>query len=271
MAEEIDNKGRSTQDVGYKARQLEGDDVPLDASWKTKMPDLGNSDLAAEAQAREMEEDNKAREAYRKIKAIMEEEGSDPFDLPQQRQQRPTTTLRRKNPGLSMQDLEEGLSVDELTSLGYGVDQAAESVARDYVTRNYTGDADEANLYAQSHSRRARATEGDWKIKKQGARLKGSGNVVPVWQVVQESTGMNIPKYFRVQEPAERIATILNQTGNVNDPRIGNVINLYEEHVSLMKELRKTKRLVKEGRGEYAQHLRGLRTKLEEVNYKLGI
>jgi len=49
---------------------------------------------------------------------------------------------------------------------------------------------------------------------------------------LDETTQMSIPKIFRVQEPAHRIATILNQSGNVNDPRIRGILEAYDKHVT---------------------------------------
>ena len=103
------------------------------------------------------------------------------------------------------------------------------------------------------------------------ARIKGIQNPVPVWKVLDEDTGMEVPTIFRVQEPADRAAAILNESGNLNDPRFKNLIRNYNEHVRLMKESRKLRRAIKEGKQSLRPKLQEVLGELESVNYKLGI
>ena len=103
------------------------------------------------------------------------------------------------------------------------------------------------------------------------ARIKGVQNQVPVWKVIDEDSGMEVPTVFRVQEPADRAAAILNESGNLNDPRFKGLIKAYSEHVRLMKESRKLRRAIKEGRQNLRPRLQEVLGELESINYKLGI
>lgn len=163
----------------------------------------------------------------------------------------------------------EGLSQEDIARVG--MDITTDNAARDIVQRAYTENPDEATMMAESYGRQPQPTDGTWKVKKMGARIKGTERVVPVWKVLDETTQMSIPTIFRIQEPAQRIATILNQSGNVNDPRIGGILKAYDKHVSLMKEVRRTRKLIKEGRNEFSDKLERLLVDLEQVNWKLGI
>ena len=273
MSNKPENLGRSTDDVGYKAKQInEGD---LDQAWRLKHGRVqnaaGGADGAADAQARELEEDAKIVDIQRKIKAIMEED-----DGPRQGARPSNTgTLRRgpppnkPAPGLSMGDLMEGLSQEDMARVG--MDIATDNAARNLVQQSYTENPDEATMMAESYGRQPQPTNGSWKVQKLAARIKNTEKVVPVWKVLDESTQMSIPKMFRVQEPAQRIATILNQSGNVNDPRINGILQAYDKHVTLMKEVRRTRKLIKEGRNEFNDKLERLLVDLEQVNWKLGI
>lgn len=106
-----------------------------------------------------------------------------------------------------------------------------------------------------------------WKIKRFIGETK-SGRTVPVWKVVNETTGMSMDKLFKVEEVAIKLVTILNHTGNVNDPRVLGVLHLYEKRNGLLKEIRSLQGStgdIKKGR------LQDLRSQLATIDYKLGI
>ena len=269
-----DNNGKSTQDAGYQVKQT--DTTDLDTSWRNK----GISDTACDLDnSAEIHEDEAMREAHRKIKAIMEMDGGvDEGDMggrpPNQGQLRRRSEMPQQQPsgpGLGMGDLMEGLSKKDLARALGGVTDAAGDVATDLIHDNYSQEnPNEASLMAESYGSKPRNTEGAWKVTKFGAKLK-SGKTVPVWKVMDESTGMEIPKPFRIQEPAHRIATIINQTGNVNDQRIKGILEAYDQHVNLMKKSRILRKKIDEGQQDLRPKLQQVRSLLEEVNYKLGI
>ena len=99
---QYENNGNSASDV-YEAKQLDGGDSmdgakELDASWRNKTISM-NSELSGDVQARELAENDVAREARRKIMAILEE------DEPPQHNPNATDRVRRKNAQLTMDDL----------------------------------------------------------------------------------------------------------------------------------------------------------------------
>ena len=106
-----DNASDKAADQGYAVKQLPGSDnmesaPELDARWRTKSPGAAG-ELAGDVQARELAENDVAREARRRIIAIMEED-EPPVHRPQGS---PTGNIRRTNPGLSLDDL---MDADEL-------------------------------------------------------------------------------------------------------------------------------------------------------------
>ena len=175
---------------------------------------------------------------------------------------------------LDMNDLVSGLDPRKVRGImGNGIQNLAGQVATDLVQQGMTSRIpNEATMMSESHSMQPRTTGGDWGVEKMFARLR-SGKQVPVWKVTNEATGMGIERPFRIQEPAQRVASILNQTGNVNDQRIVSVMEAYDTHIELMKQMRGLKRQLKEStrKGPIKQRIAEIRDELEEVNYKLGI
>jgi len=281
---DYENKGRSASDAGLQVKQQDiPPDAALDQSWKHRGGSSHAVDLDNSA---ELSEDEKMREAHRKIKAIMES-GIDEGDLgmsPTQaasmkrkrmmleQQRQANQNMARQQAGVGMEDLMDGLSQDDIARAMGGMADAAGHVATDLLHNSHQQNIpDEATMMAESYGANPRNTGGTWKVEKFGAKIKGSNKVIPVWKVLDESTGMEIPKPFRVQEPAERIATIINQTGNVNDGRIKGIIEAYDSHVQLMKKARTLRQAIKEGRQELRPKLQEVLGDLETVNFKLGI
>ena len=242
MSEKIHNDGRLASDVGLNATQ----------TTSRKDPDLEQrhrfargpsqtpleSDRYGEVQAREMEEDRAAVEARQAIKEAGE---------------------------LTFADLMGGIEGQ--------IDKATDDVARELLTENLTNPTpDEAALYTNSYARQAppRATSHDWTVKKFQATLRG-GKKIPVWKVFNEKTKMSMDTPFRIMEAAERIAAILNQTGDVNDQRIRGIMEAYNRHRQLMKYMRQLREAIKAGRKSLRPKLTEAQDELEQINYKLGI
>ncbi len=254
-----ENNGNSTQDAGYQVKQTSESD--MDASWRHgeggRTVDLDNT--------AEIHEDQKLREAHQKIKAIMEMDGDDVYGSVSPKNQ------PGRRGGLSLDDLSEGISRNDMARAMGGMADAAGNVARDLVNDGMQQDTpNESTMMAESYSSEPRNTNGSWGVEKMRAKLK-NGRHVPIWKVVDESTGMVIPNPFRIQEPAQRIASIINKTGNVNDPRIKGIMEAYKKHVNLMKQIRQIKTAITEGRGDLKPKLRQVYDELEETNFKLGI
>ncbi len=265
-----ENKGRNAQETGYEVRQLDGstdyDTRELDSSWRSKDPAL-RGDIAGDVQARELAENDVAREARRKIMAILEE------DEPPRRAPPSATGRVRRKAGLDMNDLMEGLDADELAALGGGLNDAMNGTAVDLMQAGYMGEDNEAAQLAESMAGRPQApTEPtwDWQTVKAAATLR-NGKQVPVWTVENKSTGMGMNKPFRIQAPAERIASVLNVTGNVNDPRIRQIHEDYDLYVGLTKQLRKAKQLHESGDQNAARTGQKVAAQLRGVKQRLGI
>lgn len=265
---QYENSGKSTQDAGYQVKQT--DEADMDTSWRrgegNRAVDLDNT--------AEIREDEKLREAHQKIKAIMEMDdgdGSDMYGTVSPKQQQRPQQRRRSGGGLSLDDLSDGISRDDMARAMGGMADAAGNVARDLVNDGMQQDTpNESTMMAESYSSEPRDTNGSWGVEKMRAKLK-NGKHVPVWKVIDESTGMEIPNAFRIQEPAQRIASIINKTGNINDPRIKGILEAYKQHVQLMRQVRQLKQAITEGRGELKPKLRQVYDALEETNWKLGI
>ncbi len=266
---QYENKGKSTQDAGYQVKQIE--EVDMDSSWRhgenSRAIDVDNS--------AELHEDQKLREAHQRIKEIMEmDDGADDMygtvrpkrQVVEQRQQ-----PARRGGGLSLDDLSDGISREDMARAMGGMADASGQVASDLVNNGMQQQVpNESTMMAESYGAEPRDAGGSWTVEKMRAKLK-SGKHVPVWKVVDESTGMEIPNAFRIQEPAQRIASIINKTGNVNDARIKGIMEAYKSHVTLMKQARQLKAAINEGRSELRPKLRQVHDALEEVNWKLGI
>ncbi len=259
---QYENNGNSTQDVGYQVKQAAETD--MDTSWRDgeggRAVDLDNS--------AEIHEDNQLRKAHQRIKEIMEMDDSDGMYAINQN---PGGGSSNRTSGLSLNDLSDGITRDDMARAMGGMADAAGNVAQDLVNNGMQQQVpNESTMMAESYSAQPRDAGGSWVVEKMRAKLK-SGKHVPVWKVLDESTGMEIPNAFRIQEPAQRIATIINKTGKVNDPRIKNILEAYKKHVQLMKQARQLKAAINEGRSNLRPKLQQVRDELEETNFKLGI
>ena len=109
-----------------------------------------------------------------------------------------------------------------------------------------------------------------WNSVQMNAKLK-SGAVVPVWKVTDSKTGMEMPTPFRIQEVADRIAAILNESGNVNHPSIVSTVNAYNKRIAIVKEMKQVKDMIAEGQVAKKGRLQQLQGELAAIDMKLGI
>ncbi len=253
---QYDDNGGSASD-NYEIREQVGTANPDAAPPLVAAPMGTNAHADGEVQAREFAEDEKIKEIHRKICAIMEED-----EAPQNVQGQNTGHVRRKNTALTM---------DDLTGLGGGLHDAVSNVGMDLFHEGYAGGDNEAAQLAESMAGQSMAEPTwDWKAVKSLATLRG-GKKVPVWMVENTSTGMQINKPFRIQGPAERIVSLLNVTGNANDPRVRQIQEDYDQYVSLTKDLRKCKQLYESGNKKAGHHGQQVAAKLRGVKQRLGL
>ena len=256
---QYDNNGASASD-NYEMNEQVGTANPDAAPPLVAAPINPSSNADGEVQAREFAEDEKIKDIYRKISAIMEED-----EAPEvaQHQGQNTGHVRRKNNALTM---------DDLAGIGGGLHDAVSNVGMDLFHEGHAGSDNEAAQLAESMAGQPMNTEPnwDWKAVKSAATL-GSGKKVPVWMVENTSTGMQINKPFRIQGPAERIVSLLNVTGNANDPRVRQVQEDYDQYVTLTKQLRKCKQLYESGNKKAGQNGQLVASKLRGVKQRLGL
>jgi len=242
------NSSVTTSDAGYTVNTSHGGD--MDTSWKNRQ----NAPIAAnvaDVASREFELNEEAKTARRKIIAIMEDSGE--------------MTMADLGGVDSVSDRERQSSL-----AAFGLEQTVNRVSTDMVQQSHNTIPSESSIFAESYSDTPRNTDGPWKTQKKIATLK-NGRDVPVWLIVNENTGSRVEKPFRMQEPALRISTMLNQNGgNGEDVRITRVFEAYDSHVSLMKQFRGLKKMLNEGQ-KVGNKIKAVRAELEEVNYKLGI
>ncbi len=269
MAEKIHNDGRTAQDAGFTVKQLDKrEDIDLDDSWRAKQNRGFNENYAdtGDVQGREFDANREAVEARRKIMEILGEEDSPTLPQPGQQRRPQPQPQPRQSGGLSMEDLMEGMEGS--------IDSATQDVAMDLFQQGLIDEMpNEATMMAESYGRQPRQqpVSHDWMTEKYQATLKGTGKKVPVWKIKNKVSGMGMEKPFRIQEAAERIVTILNQTGNANDPRIKSIMEAHDEHIAVMKHIRMLRGAIKEGRKDLGGRLVEAQERLEAINYKLGI
>ncbi len=252
---EFENNDKSATE-SYAITAQAGEDAPLDQTWRNNSHSGG--DIAGDVQARELAENDIVRTARQKIIAILEEDEA-PQVAPQGQ---PSGRLHRKNPGLTMEDL---------TEIGGGLHDAISNVGMDLFQEGHKGTDNEAALMAESMGGQSLAEPNwVWKAVKSIATLRG-GKKVPVWVVENTSSGMQINKPFRIQAPAERIVSLLNVTGNTNDPRVKQIHEDYDKYVVLTKKYRECKRLYESGNKNAGQSGQRIAAELRGVKQRLGI
>jgi hypothetical protein len=254
---EFENNDKSASEA-YTLTEQAGGDTPLDQSWRNHAPSSGGGDIAGDVQARELAENDVVRTARQKIIDILEED-EPPRHAPKGQQ---TGRVRRKNPELTIEDL---------GGIAGGLNDAVNSVGMELFQDGMMGTDNEAALMAESMGGQSMAEPNwDWKAVKSMATLRG-GKKVPVWMVENSASGMQINKPFRIQAPAERIVSLLNVTGNANDPRVKQIHEDYDKYVVLTKKYRECKRLYESGNKNAVQSGQRIAAELRGVKQRLGI
>lgn len=109
-----------------------------------------------------------------------------------------------------------------------------------------------------------------WAVKKYLGETRGGGTV-SVWKVTNNTSGIAFDKLFKIESVAIRIASFLNESNNLSDPRIVGVIRDYEKRDRLLKEARLLEREEPQIKVMKASRLRALRAEITSLDYKLGI
>lgn len=107
-----------------------------------------------------------------------------------------------------------------------------------------------------------------WSIKRFMAEMK-NGTEIPVWKVAN-NTGFALDKIFKIKEVADKLVFYLNESGNMNDPRVINLISVYNRRDQLLKEIRI---LEKEAVGKpmKTKIVESKKTEVQQLDYRLGI
>jgi hypothetical protein len=108
-----------------------------------------------------------------------------------------------------------------------------------------------------------------WKVKRYLGETR-SGNEVHVWRVENTKTGSKLQNLFRLEGVASRIALMLNESGDLNDPRVVSLANSYEKRDKLLKEARLLERSA-DGKVMKSERLRQIRAEINQLDYKLGV
>jgi hypothetical protein len=108
-----------------------------------------------------------------------------------------------------------------------------------------------------------------WGVKAYLGETRG-GSQVYIWKVVNAKTGTEIQTMFRVESVAARVAAILNESGDSNDPRALSLINLYNKRDSLLKEARALEK-TSNGKSMKLARLSTIRSEINQLDYRLGI
>lgn len=97
-----------------------------------------------------------------------------------------------------------------------------------------------------------------------------SGNQIPVWKVQNSRTGTLLNTMFRVESVAQKVAMLLNESGDSNDPRALQITQLYEKRDKLLKEARVLEKTAA-GKPMKSDRLRVIRDEINQLDYRLGI
>lgn len=109
----------------------------------------------------------------------------------------------------------------------------------------------------------------NWKVKRYLGETRG-GSEVHVWRVENAKTGTKLPSLFRIEGVASRIVLALNESGDLNDPRVLSLTNAYEKRDRLLKEARQLEKSA-DGKQMKSERLRQIRAEINQLDYKLGV
>lgn len=113
------------------------------------------------------------------------------------------------------------------------------------------------------------AVSENWRAKRYLGETR-SGAEVQVWKVENTKTGSSLRNLFRIEGVASRIAMMLNESGDINDPRVISLAGAYEKRDKLLKEARQLEREA-EGKPMKTQRLRQIRAEINQLDYRLGV
>jgi hypothetical protein len=273
-----DDKGTLAEQAGLVAKRQDvnkpEDSRLTDVNWGDIDPGSiarkGGMDVVTDVQARELETDRIAVDARRKIEAILAEDSPNPNSIQHQYEMTGTISGERNS---TFDELAATVpwEANPFQTFTGGMEETVRTVATDLVHQGYQGNPNEASLLAESVAGTPRQQTGSWHTSKKAAKMKGSGKTIPIWQVIDEASGIELPKKFRMQAPAERVATVLNQTGNVNDSRIPRISESHDRYIRVLREMRNARKMLKEGNGEFETQLQDLQFEAEELGMILGI
>lgn len=253
------NSGHSASDVGLQARSMQvADDAPMDTSWRARDPYriAESSNVAGDVIGRESQANQVAVNMRQRIEAIMAEDSPAPSRRTQSHPQQ--YRVKQTKGGLGLEDLMEGLDQSDINGL----------VNYDNPLYDPVGTLDDDfDDFGPTQKKSTPA----WIVQEGVAQLQ-SGKKVRVWMIVSETNnGFEYKKPFRIEEAASRVANILNQTGNPNDPRIMKISESHDKYVKLLTKSRKLKKAIQEGRTDLKPQLNQIREQIEGVSLVLGI
>jgi hypothetical protein len=91
-----------------------------------------------------------------------------------------------------------------------------------------------------------------------------------VWKVENPRTGTKLDTLFRVEGVANRVALLLNETGDLNDPRVVGLVGAYNKRDKLLKEARALQKSA-DGKPMKSDRLRQIQAEINQLDYRLGI
>jgi hypothetical protein len=113
------------------------------------------------------------------------------------------------------------------------------------------------------------AVQPPWRVKAYLGETRG-GNQIPIWKVANAKTGSEIDKMFRIESIAARVAGLLNESGDINDPRALSLISVYDKRDRLLKEARLLEKTA-DGKPMKTERLNAIRAEINQLDYRLGI
>lgn len=219
------------KDVGYVAKVVGNDGEQLDTSWRMRGSRVDN-ESAGVVYGKELKLEEDLRNTYQKVSSLLED--YDPF----------------------------------LDASGVRPAQRATNSDDPFAAVDNYILQEQSRPKQQSQQMQVESTS--WSAVQHSAKLK-SGKQIPVWKVTNTDNGMEMPRPFRIQEAADRVAAILNTTGNVNHPKINEIVQLHDQNIALKKQLKETRMKVKAGQTALKPKLNQLLMEVEQTNLKLGI
>lgn len=240
-SDRYDNTKRAAKEVGLRARQhgQSGADVEMDTRWKA----TGPTGTPGDVETRENMENQRAVEVSQKIAEII---GQDPESMARKRRQDDIALYK----------------LLEQTGMGDAMDMNIDPFEMGQMRA-----AQQARAPLREEES---APKGMWKLESLQAKTK-SGKTIPVWQVKDGRTGTTIPHPFRLMETAERVQMALNRTGNLNDPRVTQWIDVDKRRASLVNKARQLKEAVQAGNKQARVSLTEVKEEILRLDAKIGL